>query len=218
MHRSSSRIHKLGEFVAENNCDLKNNQELAMESMNTDEDIVARNEPGVAAPFLEATPAGRATQRFPTVTGRENMWSLLALARHLVTQGKPSLALQAVVMAMRSEGGEQAVLSTLNRAQELYINRLQANSAVDDLSSLFAECALAEARPLNPVATPPPEQPEAVNPVSLAGVSEESILAKSGRMQIMVDAFSDGSSFICLKCGGLVSNHRKDEHFMYWCS
>ncbi|KAK8965358.1 hypothetical protein KSP40_PGU006093 [Platanthera guangdongensis] len=124
---------------------------------------------------------------------------------------------QQVVIAMRSEGGEQAVLSTLSRAQELYINRLQANSAVDDLSSLFAECALAEARPLNPVTTPPPEQPEAVNPVSLAGVSEESILAKSGRMQIMVDAFSDGSSFICLKCGGLVSTHRKDEHFMYWC-
>jgi hypothetical protein len=46
---------------------------------------------------------------------------------------------------------------------------------------------------------------------------EACILAESGRKQIILDAFADGSSFICLKCGGLFSTSRKDEHLTYWC-
>lgn len=114
-------------------------------------------------------------------------------------------------------GGEQAVRQTLNRAQELYMNRVRSDTAADELASLFAECAIAEARPQNPIVNPTPEQLGATNLTLLQDVSDASILARSGRMQIMLDAFSDGSSFICLKCGGLVSNLRKDEHLMYWC-
>ncbi|KAJ8763266.1 hypothetical protein K2173_026167 [Erythroxylum novogranatense] len=139
---------------------------------------------------------------------------LLTNARLLINEGRPSEALRAVVMAVRRQGGDAAVRQSLNRAQELYKNRLRDSIAIDQLASLFAECAIADAQSLNP------EQPT----LNVRGsavhvdVNGNSILAETGRMQIVLDAFSDGSSFICLQCGGLVSNHRKDEHYAYWCS
>lgn len=181
-----------------------------MDSMNIDDVLGARHQGEDAE-----SAAGRDAARIPVVAGRGNSWPFIDLARQLVTQGKPSLALQAVVMAIKSEGGDQAVLQTLNRAQELYINRQRADAAANELASLFAECAIAEARPQNPAVNPLPRQLDPTN--LLQDVRDTSILAQSGRMQIMLDAFADGSSFICLKCGGLVSNHRKDEHLMYWC-
>ncbi|OVA19019.1 hypothetical protein BVC80_8335g2 [Macleaya cordata] len=149
----------------------------------------------------------------------EDMKSLLTMARQLINQGRPSLALQAVVAAVKSDGGDQAVFQTLHRARELYRNKLQTNAAADELASLFAECAIAEAKPLtltltseqSPTYTGDP--PGTVTP----DANGTSILAKTGRKQIMLDAFSDGSSFVCLQCGGLVSNHRKEEHLAYWC-
>ncbi|CAH8361671.1 unnamed protein product [Eruca vesicaria subsp. sativa] len=140
---------------------------------------------------------------------------LLSAARRLVDQGHPSQALQAVVMAMRTQGGDEAVLHILNRTRELYKRRIQETASIDQLASLFAECAITEAQPL-----------ETTSSTDLFGTKERvtadahgtSILEKNGRSQIMLDAFADGSSFICLKCGGLVSIHRRDEHYAYWCS
>ncbi|KAF9668534.1 hypothetical protein SADUNF_Sadunf14G0013500 [Salix dunnii] len=144
-----------------------------------------------------------------------NVRELLTLARQLTNQGKPSQALQAVVMAMRTKGGDQAVFQSLNRARELYSKRLQENTAVNQLASLFAECAIAEAQPLQAEQTP--LNVGALSPSVESDVHVNSILAETGRTQIVLDAFSDGSSFICLQCGGLVSNHRKDEHYAHWC-
>ncbi|XP_008777121.1 uncharacterized protein LOC103697109 [Phoenix dactylifera] len=144
----------------------------------------------------------------------ESAWNLLALARQLIDQGKPSLALQTVLAAMRSEGGEQAVFQTLNCARELYRNKMQANAAADELASLFAECVIAQAQPIRS----DPPQPHAAVPSTLLDANDTSILAMTGRKQIMLEAFADGSSFVCLQCGGLVSNLRKEEHLSYWCS
>lgn len=131
-----------------------------------------------------------------------------------VFQYMPIWCLEQVVMAARTRGGDEAVVQSLQRARELYRSRLQESTAVDQLASLFAECAIAEAQPSRP------ESSSADN-VSGSSVGPDahgtSILAETGRMQIVLDAFSDGSSFICLQCGGLVSNHRKDEHYAYWC-
>ncbi|KAF4367998.1 hypothetical protein CsatB_011301 [Cannabis sativa] len=146
------------------------------------------------------------------------VWDLLTLARHLINQGKPSQALQAVVMAMRSEGGDEAVFRSLHRARELYQSRLRDNAAADQLASLFAECAIAEAQPLKAeLVRPNYYEGESLVVGADDGGGGTSILAESGRMQIVLDAFSDGSSFICLQCGGLVSNNRRDEHYAYWC-
>ncbi|XP_037493812.1 uncharacterized protein LOC105630921 isoform X2 [Jatropha curcas] len=116
-------------------------------------------------------------------------------------------------MAMRTKGGDEAVFQSLNRARELYRNRMQENTAVDQLAALFAECAIAEAQP----STMETLACNVGGPSIPPDAHVNSILAETGRMQIVLDAFSDGSSFICLQCGGLVSNHRKDEHYAYWC-
>lgn len=143
--------------------------------------------------------------------------SLLALARQYINQGNPSLALEAVITAMKLFGGEHAVYWTLHRAREMYQNRTQENAAAEELAALFAECAIAEASPN--ASTRPPLLNDGNVPGSsmLTDTSKASILAKSGRMQVVMDAFSDGSSFVCLQCGGLVSNLRRDEHLAYWC-
>ncbi|XP_042499178.1 uncharacterized protein LOC122077326 [Macadamia integrifolia] len=143
----------------------------------------------------------------------EELRGLFTLARQFINQGKPSLALQAVIMAMRTNGGEDDVLQTLHRARELYRNKVQAKAAADELASLFAECAIAEAQPLK--LNPSPF--DSGGPSMTSDIHGSSILAKSGREQIMLDACTDGSSFICLQCGGLVSQHRREEHFAYWC-
>lgn len=117
-------------------------------------------------------------------------------------------------MAMKIQGGDEAVLQALNRTRELYISKIQASAAADELASLFAECAIAEAMPSQP-------QPDQHNKMDVQSTEPDaqgnSILAETGRNQIVLDAFADGSSFVCLQCGGLVSNHRKDEHFAFWC-
>lgn len=138
---------------------------------------------------------------------------LLTLARQFINQGKPSQALQAVVVAVKNKGGDEAVFQSLNRAREQYRSRLQQNAAADQLASLFAECAIAEVQP----AMVEPSATNITNPSITTDANGTSILAESGRTQVVLDAVSDGSSFICLKCGGLVSNTRRDEHYTYWC-
>ncbi|CAM6081902.1 unnamed protein product [Calypogeia fissa] len=168
--------------------------------------------------------------------------SLLAMARQRINEGNPSLALQAVVLALRASGGERAVLQALGRAREMYRTKRQSNEAVDELSALFAECALATdfAAKNVPIASGetqvgPPVPPLLSSPLHPVAPSEEQdmammdhspgmyqssapILAESGRLQVVMDASSDGSSFVCVHCGGVVSNQRKDEHFTFWCS
>ena len=108
--------------------------------------------------------------------------------------------------ALRANGGETAAFQALNRAKEVYQNKIRETNAANELASLFAECAIAEASRV----------PETNNQAA-AGASRKSILAETGRKQVVVDAFSDGSSFICLQCRGLVSIYRKDEHYAFWC-
>ncbi|KAF2309782.1 hypothetical protein P3X46_021048 [Hevea brasiliensis] len=157
--------------------------------------------------MTERDPSTAVPQQDPNDVVKE----LLTLARQLINQGKPSQALQAVVMAMRTQGGDEAVFQSLHRARELYRNRLQEHTAVDQLAVLFAECAIAEVQPSK-------VEPSLLNVGGLPSDAHgNSILAETGRTQVVLDAFSDGNSFICLQCGGLVSNHRKDEHYAYWC-
>ncbi|XP_013621573.1 PREDICTED: uncharacterized protein LOC106327840 isoform X2 [Brassica oleracea var. oleracea] len=53
-----------------------------------------------------------------------------------------------VVMTMRTQGGDEAVLHLLNRTRELYRRRIQETTIVDQLDSIFVECAITEAQPL----------------------------------------------------------------------
>ena len=44
------------------------------------------------------------------------------------------------------------------------------------------------------------------------------ILAESGRLQVVVDASADGSSFTCPHCNGVVNFQRQKEHRELWCT
>ncbi|KAK6245201.1 hypothetical protein QQP08_023419 [Theobroma cacao] len=157
----------------------------------------------------EATAAAPPQQQGSNDVGKE----LIAMARKLIDQGKPSEALQVVVMAIGTRGGDSAVLQSLSRARDVYRARMQENTAVDQLVSLFAECAIDEAEPSEDGSLPCNPS----GPLVASDAQGTSILAETGRMQIVLDAFADGSSFICLQCGGLVSKLRKEEHYAYWC-
>lgn len=119
-----------------------------------------------------------------------------------------------MVEATRNTGGDDAVVKVLERARGLYRNKVQTSNATDELASLFAECAIAEAVP----SRTEPSQSSTMGPSFEPDAQGSSILAEAGRKQIMLDAYSDGSSFVCLQCGGLVSSGRKDEHYLFWCS
>uniref|UniRef100_A0A0D3F0Z0 C2HC zinc finger plants domain-containing protein n=1 Tax=Oryza barthii TaxID=65489 RepID=A0A0D3F0Z0_9ORYZ len=157
-------------------------------------------------PMAEQAPPPAAAA---AAVARGDGWSMLSRARVLLEEGKPPK----ILLAIRSQGGEQALMQTLNRARELYRQRSQPSPSVDDLASLLAQCAIAESQSTNTN----PQQVPGSDPVMMLDSDEVCILAESGRKQIILDAFADGSSFICLKCGGLFSTSRKDEHLAYWC-
>ncbi|KAK2976976.1 hypothetical protein RJ640_020193 [Escallonia rubra] len=111
---------------------------------------------------------------------------LLALARQLIDQCQPSQALQAIRFLL---GGDEAVIQALDRARELHRNKVQASTAADELASLFAECAIAEALP----SSSEPAESNMVDQSFESDACVTSILAETGRKQIMLDAFSNGS-------------------------
>lgn len=152
---------------------------------------------------------------------------LLATARLRISQSNPSSALQAVIAALKISGGDGAVLQTLARARDIYQSRMRASADANELATLFAECAIVEADAVVPNDGSAQAMDESLDgashPLGLEQATMSTgdavpILAESGRMQVVLDASVDGSSFICLQCGGLVSNQRKDEHLAYWCS
>ncbi|BBN06768.1 hypothetical protein MPTK1_3g23770 [Marchantia polymorpha subsp. ruderalis] len=153
--------------------------------------------------------------------------SLLAMARQRINEGNPSLALQAVVIALRASGGERAVLQAFSSAREIYRTERVAIDPVDELSALFADCGITDIHSINfssnggpHTATPVPSMQDLdmmEGNTSRIPISAP-ILAESGRLQVVMDASADGSSFVCLQCGGVVSNLRRDEHLQFWCS
>ncbi|XP_057252066.1 uncharacterized protein LOC125494173 [Beta vulgaris subsp. vulgaris] len=120
---------------------------------------------------------------------------------------------------VRRERGQEAVYDILQRARHLYRSSLKASASAeaDQLASLFADCVIAEAQHIGtqPPSSPLPLRSSSPAPPSVS-VSESDSYEKSGRKQIVLEAFSDGFSFICLRCGDLVRIHLKGEHYT-WC-
>ena len=42
-------------------------------------------------------------------------------------------------------------------------------------------------------------------------------MQESGREGISQCALDDGSSYVCARCGGVVSQGRRQQHDRYWC-
>ncbi|XP_024393988.1 uncharacterized protein [Physcomitrium patens] len=172
--------------------------------------------------FQAMNSLGAGVGEFRREVSREDIATLLVVARRNLNEGNPGGALQAVVAALRSVGGEQAVTTALRRAREVYENNVRINEATDELTTLFAQCAIATLPPNRTSDAPEPMAVETTLQerimLSSFDVVRSSILAESGREQVVYDASADGSSFLCQQCGGVVSNSRRDEHLSYWCS
>lgn len=123
-------------------------------------------------------------------------------------------------MGMRARGGDEALFQCLHCARETYRSRLPERADIDQLASLFTECVIAETQPIkvelssNYTVGATVQSGNCGN--SILNADAHSIVAETGRAQVMLNAFSDGSS-LCLKCGDLVNYHRKDEHNAFWC-
>ena len=49
-------------------------------------------------------------------------------------------------------------------------------------------------------------------------MEQDTLLSERGDETILKDAFEDGSSLLCTKCGGLVAKVRWESHSQFWCS
>ncbi|KAJ7537751.1 hypothetical protein O6H91_11G020600 [Diphasiastrum complanatum] len=160
--------------------------------------------------------------------------AILQQARNFLDEGKPSLALQAVIAALRATGGEQSVFKALTHARNLHQQQRRQEIATDELTALFAECAIAEVsggtyacNQSHQHSTSASENTAELFREESMGLKDsgdilnrlqDSILAESGRTQVVLDASQDGSSYTCFQCGGIVSNMRRDEHAAFWCT
>jgi hypothetical protein len=121
---------------------------------------------------------------------RLELAAMLEKAKQLINSGQPSKGLELVVDAIRKTRGENAILEVLDQAKE-------------------------EARK-NGYLTKE-EFSELQNSLEGTDSVQEPILSERGKTQIMRDAYADGSSFICRRCGALVAVKRKQSHDTCWC-
>ncbi|KAK9808850.1 hypothetical protein WJX72_005057 [[Myrmecia] bisecta] len=167
-------------------------------------------------------------------------------ARNKVEGGDPVAALQAVLKVL-SVLNPQAVAPALQQAQQaLLMQSGQAPaSATAELNALFQRFSLQAEQCLPAVpfgegadrsgAEPMLDEPDiareeqsscmptwaalAESKTNGPGVHPStSILQETGRIGVAEDAALDGSSFVCDRCGGLVSAARRDAHAAWWCS
>lgn len=116
---------------------------------------------------------------------------LLNHTRSKISEGNKDDALAALLHAIRISSGENSIVRILD----------QAKRKVDDDYTLRDQ-SLAIAK--------------ATNAIKIM-LEEDSFLSERGEEDILRDAFEDGSSIICQKCGGLVPHTRWDAHKLSWC-
>lgn len=122
---------------------------------------------------------------------RQAVEMLLNMSRKEIRHGHMTEALAAVLHAIRLTRGEDAITDVLDQAMLRSQREHQPSRMMDELAA-----ARAMSRKL---------------------VTQETILLERGEETILKDAFEDGSSVVCCKCGALVPRLRADAHTLYWC-
>ncbi|BDA45518.1 hypothetical protein COCOBI_07-3050 [Coccomyxa sp. Obi] len=132
--------------------------------------------------------------------------------------GKPIAALQELLRITREVGGSDAQAQVIQRAIEAFSHGHTENT--QDIAALLAQCNLdvtgqsqqhAEQEDVDVMQT------DLQHPAATGKDEARPILAESGREGITDAAMSDGSSFLCQHCGGVVSRSRESQHHL-WCS
>ena len=117
---------------------------------------------------------------------------LLSITRSEIADNKPQQALAALLHVIRLTRGEDAIMEVLDNAK---------HKATIEIDQMILTENLNEARR-----------------ISLLLLEQDSILSEREEQEILKDAFEDGSSVYCVKCGDLVSRLRWDAHQQYWCA
>ncbi len=116
---------------------------------------------------------------------------LLNITRSNIADSNPEQALAALLHAVRITRGEDAIFDVLNQARE------RATAEID-------QQVLRESH-------------EQARRISEELMRQDTFLSERGEEDILRDAFEDGSSIVCVKCGGLVAKVRWESHAKMWC-
>jgi hypothetical protein len=118
------------------------------------------------------------------------MENLLRQCRTEIGGGNGMEALSLVLSALRINHSEEEIMQIMSVAKEKGEFERQHSEAPIDIATRLCQLL----------------------------VEQDTLLAEQGMEDILVDAFQDGSSAICQRCGGLVPRDRMDAHSKYWCS
>lgn len=116
---------------------------------------------------------------------------LLNITRSRIEESNPEQALAALLHAVRITRGESAIIGVLSEA------RRRATAEIDQQVMR--------------------ESYEQAKRVSEELMRQDTFLSERGEEEILKDAFEDGSSLVCMKCGGLVAKARWESHSQFWC-
>jgi len=118
---------------------------------------------------------------------------LLGRSRSSIADGDKDDALAALLHAIRLTAGEASILGILDEAKKRVDEEFARRDHKADVKN--ARDALSE----------------------LLERAQESIIGERGDNDILHDAFVDGSSVVCSKCGSLIKRDRADAHMRRWC-
>ena len=116
---------------------------------------------------------------------------LLQHTRSKISEGNKDDALAALLHAIRISSGEDSIIRILDEAKK----RVDDDYALRDQSLAVTNAA------------------NAIRSI----LEQDCLLSEMGQEDILRDAFEDGSSIICQKCSGLVSQTRWEAHKNKWC-
>lgn len=128
-------------------------------------------------------------------------------ARAFVQRGSPTEALEVTLQLLRDvhHGDERAVFNTIREAREQHISQQQQNKQQE---KRFFDGLMHENQ-IETLACTLEGQPSREGPVLMEG--------DPSRMQVLRDAFVDGSSCVCSRCGAFVPVARLQHHMEFWC-
>ncbi len=156
----------------------------------------------------------------------EDVAALLALARLHIDHGRPEEAMSCVVTALQATHGHEAAQEALHQQQQqerLSAFPHQSQREVVRRLMRFMELQLNQQRKGKEGITTVPdiigrsENNDGAQRDEIVELANIPIIVGQGKAQILTDAWSDGSSFICQACGGLVAVKRRHAHTSMWC-
>lgn len=116
---------------------------------------------------------------------------LLTISRSELADNNPQQALGALLHVIRLTRGEGAIMAVLDEAKR---------KCTAEIDQQVMRESLDQARKISELL-----------------MSQETFLSERGDEEILKDAFEDGSSVLCRKCGGLVAKVRWESHNSTWC-